>query len=638
MSSETDLHPGKEVLLSLALLAFGLLLLRAPVGDAPGLPLSRARVVFLQHAPVLLWIAAWWAAVLLYLRLAFGREGFRESLGPGLRMGLILHLGLLLLDFLGDAGRGRVPMGRLFLAHVQAVALAGFGAVAWWVSGRWRARGGREAANRAAVEGHLCAPLALLLAGSLIQTAWTRHFLLFGLLLLVYALLWRGGPDAHARWERRFRLTAARLSGERAFGVFLFGVSLLFTLLTVYGITDGFKVFYEYFYGLYLNWAKDFLAGRRVPSGEATGYWVFVAGVFRLFGDSRVALQLVQALINAAVPLIAYDVARRMVPKAAARLAALLLAFNFIHQWDGINFHWSILVTFYSLSAVAAFLRFSESEGEARWAWLAVSGLAFGLLIAVRLENVLFAPVFLAWHWRRRRRAGEGARRLAGTPKVAAAFLLFALLGGAPFAGVNYLHMGAPYPVSSKGGEVGSQYALQDIWSQYYFYALPGGENPITGPARAWEAIQKNPLGFAGRLFVKGGQETPWPGGSVLERLGNGMAVLFSTVQWTYSDVFYFQTLSRWHLYLNFYAALLAAAGVWALAKDPSPHPFWWAVNAYLVARYFMHVLLTNHPEGAYRYASPFLPFVVLYVALGIWTVWRAEPPLSTRPRAWGSR
>jgi hypothetical protein len=210
--------------------------------------------------------------------------------------------------------------------------------------------------------------------------------------------------------------------------------------------------------------------------------------------------------------------------------------------------------------------------------------------------------------------------------------VLLALLGGAPFAAVNYLNMGTFYPVGNEGGKVGSQYALQDIWSQYYYYALPGGENPIKEPARSWREIKKDPLGFIGRLFVKGGQETPWPGGSIVQRLQNGIPILFSTAQWSYFDFFYFKMLSRWHLYLNFYAALLAGVGIWALAKDPRPHPFWSAVNAYLIARYFMHVFLTNHPEGSYRYASPFLPFVSIYVALGIWIIWRAERPRSTRP------
>ncbi|MFQ5911595.1 MAG: ArnT family glycosyltransferase [Nitrospinota bacterium] len=642
MFSLFKLRSRKDVLLALALLAVGLLLLRAPVGEAPHLPVTKARVVFIQHAAVILWLAVWWAAMLVYLRLLFGREDFRESLGPGIRTGLTFHLGLLLLDFLVDAGRGRIPLSWLFYTYVQIVTLAGFGAVAWWVSRHWTARPIGQKVKRAEIESRLCAPLALLLLWSVVQTAWERQFLVLGLLLLVYAAFWEAGfrkAGAGAttgwesdRWERRYRHVARRFSRETAFVIPLFLLSFLISLFTVYEVTQGFTKFYEYFYGLYLNWARDLLAGRPVSSGEATGYWVFVAAVFRLFGDNKIALQLVQVLINAAIPLLAYDVARKLAPKGPARLAALLLTFNFIHLWDGVNFHWSLLVTFYSLIALAAFLRFSESGSKMRWGYLAVSGLAFGLLVAVRLENVFFMPVFLWWHWRRRRRESGRVRVPVGTPKVAAVLVLFAFLGGAPFAGVNYFNMGTLYPVSNKEGKVGSQYALQDIWTQYYHYVLPVDSHPVTAPARAWKEIKKDPLGFVARLFLKGGMETPWPGDSVVERLGNGMAVLFSTTRWSYFDIFYFRMLSRWHLYLNFYAVLLAAVGIWVLAKDPRPHPFWWAVNAYLVARYFMHVVLTIHPEGSYRYASPFLPFVLIYVAVGIWTVWRAQRPVSTRP------
>ncbi|MDP6484308.1 MAG: hypothetical protein QGH70_10750, partial [Nitrospinota bacterium] len=74
MSSVLKIRGRKDALHSLALLAIGLLLLMAPVGDAPNLQIKEARVVFLQNAPVILWLAVWWASVLLYLRLAFGRE------------------------------------------------------------------------------------------------------------------------------------------------------------------------------------------------------------------------------------------------------------------------------------------------------------------------------------------------------------------------------------------------------------------------------------------------------------------------------------------------------------------------------------------------------------------------------------
>ncbi|MDP6084621.1 MAG: glycosyltransferase family 39 protein [Nitrospinota bacterium] len=632
MSSVLKIRGRKDALHSLALLAIGLLLLMAPVGDAPNLQIKEARVVFLQNAPVILWLAVWWASVLLYLRLAFGREDFKKSLGPGVRTGLIFHLGLLLLDFIGDMGGGRISLSRPFIAYLHVVTPVGFGAIAWWVSGHWTVRPEDPVTKRGESESRLCTLLALLLVWSLLQTLWARQFLLFGVLLIIYAAFWKGGTATSVLLERRYWLIADRFSGETAFLVPLFFISLLSLFFIVYQASNGFTQFYEYFYGVYLNWARDLLAGRPVPSGEATGYWVFVAAVFRISGESKVALQIAQIVINASIPLLGYFVARRLAPKAVARLAALILTFNFIHQWDAVNFHWSILVTFYSLTAIAAFLGFSESRGKGRWIYLTISGLAFGLLVAVRTENALFVPVFLWWHWRRRRREPEGARLLIGTPKVATAVVLLALLGGAPFAAVNYLNMGTFYPVGNEGGKVGSQYALQDIWSQYYYYALPGGENPIKEPARSWREIKKDPLGFIGRLFVKGGQETPWPGGSIVQRLQNGIPILFSTAQWSYFDFFYFKMLSRWHLYLNFYAALLAGVGIWALAKDPRPHPFWSAVNAYLIARYFMHVFLTNHPEGSYRYASPFLPFVSIYVALGIWIIWRAERPRSTRP------
>ena len=243
-------------------------------------------------------------------------------------------------------GGGRISVSWPFIAYLHVVTPVGFGAIAWWVSGHWTVRPDDPVTKRGEIESRLCTLLALLLVWSLLQTLWTRQFLLFGVLLIIYAALWKGGTTASVLLERRYRLIAARLSGETAFLVSLFLISLLSLFLIVYQATNGFTQFYEYFYGVYLNWARDLLAGRPVLSGEATGYWVFVAAVFRLSGESKVALQIVQIVINASIPLLGYFVARRLAPKEVARLAALILTFNFIHQWDAVNFHWSILVPF----------------------------------------------------------------------------------------------------------------------------------------------------------------------------------------------------------------------------------------------------------------------------------------------------
>ena len=89
-------------------------------------------------------------------------------------------------------GGGRISLSRPFIVYLHLVTSVGFGAIAWWVSGHWTVRPDDRVTKRGEIESHLCTLLALLLVWSLLQTLWTRQFLLFGVLLIIYAAFWKG--------------------------------------------------------------------------------------------------------------------------------------------------------------------------------------------------------------------------------------------------------------------------------------------------------------------------------------------------------------------------------------------------------------------------------------------------------------
>ena len=81
--------------------------------------------------------------------------------------------------------------------------------------------------------------------------------------------------------------------------------------------------------------ARAVAAGRGFPTMEVPwGYAYFLAGFYRLFGDRPWIPLVVQAALNAAVPLLVYRFARTWVEQRTAVLAALLtsvFSFNTVY-------------------------------------------------------------------------------------------------------------------------------------------------------------------------------------------------------------------------------------------------------------------------------------------------------------------
>ncbi|HWI18808.1 MAG TPA: glycosyltransferase family 39 protein [Vicinamibacterales bacterium] len=172
------------------------------------------------------------------------------------------------------------------------------------------------------------------------------------------------------------------------------------------------------------------------------GYGYFLAPFYWLFGPTPLPALLVQALLNATVPLMVYAYTVRAFDRRIAAVATLLVA--------GLSFN-TVYVSTESTDSVsttlfmAALLAFARGREENRWRWFIAAGLCTGIAAQFRPNLVLLPLVFAGlnwllgpWTWRRIQQG------------VVIAVVAFALL--VPWTWRNYQLSGQFLPTSTHGG------------------------------------------------------------------------------------------------------------------------------------------------------------------------------------------
>lgn len=172
------------------------------------------------------------------------------------------------------------------------------------------------------------------------------------------------------------------------------------------------------------------------------GYGYFLAPLYWLFGPTPLPALVVQALLNATVPVMVYAYAVRAFDRRIAAVATLLVAcLSFNTVYVSTESTDSVSTTLF----MAALLAFVRGREENRWRWFVAAGICTGIAAQFRPNLVLLPLVFAGlnwllgpWTWRR---VHQGA--VIGV--VAAALLV-------PWTWRNYQLSGQFLPTSTHGG------------------------------------------------------------------------------------------------------------------------------------------------------------------------------------------
>ncbi len=568
----------------------------------------RAVIIILDGWRVFPMLALFWLGTLAYLAAVARsvRVPAAKLRSQGLRYGFFLHLGLLLLSLHGGLF-GPHPVASK-LAHVLYAwgVIGGFVVVLAWMSGRSLAGGAKDP-----LVSFLRWPFLAFSAYAALVFAWRADWVLLAVCVLGWGsgVFWRKGNSGRLSGSRLLRL-GAKLKEDGPFQVALVTAVLLLTLFFTIQSTHRFTQFYAFDKpGLaYHEFAVGFLGGEQVLSADSMGYWVLLAGFYKVFGTHPALALIFQNLLAALSALLVYQLARSLASPAVARVAGVLFLLSYVRIWATLSLHWAFWVLLYALIVFWAADRYALTEGKVRW--LALGGAFSALLIALRPENLFVLPALMTAFLIRRRPPGRFPWRRLG------AFVAIALLCAAPFGLVNYRNVGSLYPVRDIEGGIGGGYSIAYQWDHQYRDVFPF--SPFQSPAKAWAFFKAHPLRIGLNFLTKGGAETFPPGTNLWRRFVFGPTVLFSTVNWDYLDPLLLAIRSKYFYYLTFYGMAFTVLGMIFLWRHRPLHPLWFSIHLYLILRYLMHVLLALVPEAAFRYGVGFQPFIFFYLAIGL--------------------
>ena len=193
--------------------------------------------------------------------------------------------------------------------------------------------------------------------------------------------------------------------------------------------------------------ALDFLNGRWLPREgafyQAPLYPLFLAGIYRVFGHSLLAVRVAQSLLGSGTAVLVYLIGRRCAGRTVGAVAGSIVALYAMMIHFDFEILRSSLVLFLGTLSLHLLLVAAERRTLLRWA---TAGLVLGLGAVARPTLLAFAPVAGLWALLRR----SGPRR----PAVLAATVLVAASLVAPgiVTGMNYAGTGQFVPISMNGG------------------------------------------------------------------------------------------------------------------------------------------------------------------------------------------
>jgi 4-amino-4-deoxy-L-arabinose transferase-like glycosyltransferase len=199
----------------------------------------------------------------------------------------------------------------------------------------------------------------------------------------------------------------------------------------------------------------------------APGYPYFLAGLYRVFGDSVTVAEVANAVLGAATVGVLYLLAYRLFDSRTARIAAVMLA-----VFPGQVLYASVLFseplfTFALMLALVLMVAARDRAASGGWFWLVAFGAAVGAAALIRptgLALFVVAPVY----WAASTRDWGALLRWSAVAGVTAALVLV------PWTVRNYRAMDTFVVVTSSTG--------LNIWTGHHEGANGGDDVPLNSP------------------------------------------------------------------------------------------------------------------------------------------------------------
>jgi Flp pilus assembly protein TadD len=377
----------------------------------------------------------------------------------------------------------------------------------------------------------------------------------------------------------------------------------------------------------YDRWAQQIASGHWIGSEvfyQSPSYPYFLAIIFALAGHHLMVVRVAQAILGAISCLLLGYAAKEFFNQRAGITAAVLLAiYPPAIFFDGIIQKSSLDLFLVSaiLAVLAKFLR------QHSWKWLAIAGLALGVLIVNRENARVFYPILLAWlllYFRT-----EGVRRRLRWATILTVFAAAVLL---PIAFRNY-YVGREFLISTS--QLGPNlYIGNHPGAQGSYEPLVAGHGNAEFERRDAKQLAEQ---AAGKSLSPSQVSDYWVNVSVdyirrqplswLRLFGRKLLLTFNAREAvdTESIEAYgeYSVILRALSWISFGLIFsLAAVGVWLTRAH-------WRRLALLYAMPFGMALSVAIFYVVARYRYPLVPFIILFAAAAISSL----PRLRTLPR-----
>jgi len=354
--------------------------------------------------------------------------------------------------------------------------------------------------------------------------------------------------------------------------------------------------------------ARSFLAGENITDSYASGYWMFLAVIYKVFGTGYFSVGIVQCIISSVSCILLYYVGARIFNARAGLIAAVLSALNFLLVFSASSIGYQVMDVFYCTAVVLLALLYTDSlyrvQGPVPWLLLCVTGGVMACAVATRETNFFFSIILVVWMFLMLRQRVCVKSSLA----AAAVVLISYCLVLAPFIVRNIRHTGVWYPVFTTYGASDSGQGRDKAFSHYY-------AEYVNLENRDLEAAGVDL--FDARKTFASFMRSPGAVSSALMRNFTGkFANMFFQQGYGSFDLLFLYRLSDYYYAAWFYAYVLGIVGLVAAFRSRHAvlHTLGFAFIAYRTA---VHLFT----EAWYRHRASLEPFLLLYVAFGLYAV-----------------
>jgi 4-amino-4-deoxy-L-arabinose transferase-like glycosyltransferase len=339
-------------------------------------------------------------------------------------------------------------------------------------------------------------------------------------------------------------------------------------------------------------------------------YPLMIAGLYGVFGEHEIVVQLAQCVFFGGIVALAYDLGRRLFGVRAGRIAALVCLFHPSLLRYVADFHLETMFTFLWTLTIWQSVRLVEKPSYTRGAQfgvlLGLTSLAKAVLL---MYPVVFAGLWLLWLWKR-------SAALALAPAIGRAFgalvvaAVLMVLTIAPWTYRNYRVSGHFVPITTGASDA---FLRGFIFSRFEFITLQ--KPPYTDAENEVNAYFQRLCTDAGTVWERDDFETD-------QILNKEAKRRLYAEPWGVARKFVVGVFAFWYEMTSLRTSLAAAAMAlvaWALAlvglarARREGRPVWLLLAPALYLNVLLAALLALG-----RYSVPVLPCLLVVSGYGI--------------------